>query len=145
MFSCISAIAGGVDGFAAHGHYWGMVGETPILRYAFSAEYKRSAGRANCYQLSVERNSLIALMKGSRSKSTLAALTLIELLVVIAIIGILAALLLAGISGGKERAIRTYCKNNLHQNGVALHLYAEENRGLLPDCTTNNPEFHGSY
>src|SRR6266403_318920 len=73
------------------------------------------------------------------------AFTLIELLVVIAIIGILAALLLPVLSGGKERAIRIYCGNNLRQNSLALHLYAEENKGLLPDCTTNNPEFHGSY
>lgn len=75
----------------------------------------------------------------------LRAFTLVELLVVIAIIGILAALLLPALSGGKERAIRIQCLNNIRQDCVALHLYAEENKGLLPDCTVNNPEFHGSY
>ena len=72
-------------------------------------------------------------------------LTLVELLVVIAIIGILAALLLSALSGAKERGNRAQCKGNLHQIGLALHMYAEENRDLLPDCTRDNPSFYGSF
>jgi prepilin-type N-terminal cleavage/methylation domain-containing protein len=73
------------------------------------------------------------------------AFTLVELLVVIAIIAVLAALLLPVLSHSKERARRTHCKSNLRQVGMALHFYAEQNRDLLPDCTTNNLKFHGSY
>jgi prepilin-type processing-associated H-X9-DG protein/prepilin-type N-terminal cleavage/methylation domain-containing protein len=55
--------------------------------------------------------------------------TLIELLVVIAIIAILAALSLAAISQAKGRALRIQCANNLHQQGMALHVFLADNQG----------------
>lgn len=58
--------------------------------------------------------------------------TLIELLVVIAIIGILATLLIPALAGGKERAKRTACKNNLRQLAIATHIYANDQREKLP-------------
>jgi prepilin-type N-terminal cleavage/methylation domain-containing protein len=60
--------------------------------------------------------------------------TLIELLVVIAIIGILSSLLLPALSKGKTSAQSVACLSNLHQIGLALTIYVDENHDRLPVC-----------
>jgi prepilin-type N-terminal cleavage/methylation domain-containing protein/prepilin-type processing-associated H-X9-DG protein len=63
---------------------------------------------------------------------TAAAFTLIELLVVMAIIGVLAALLLPTLGRAKETARATACLSNLHQAGIALQIYVQENNNKMP-------------
>jgi prepilin-type N-terminal cleavage/methylation domain-containing protein len=58
--------------------------------------------------------------------------TLIELLVVIAIIAILAGLLMPAFSKARERAKETDCRTKLHNCGLAIALYLDDYKGVMP-------------
>ena len=56
---------------------------------------------------------------------------MIELLVVVAVIALLAALLLPGLQRAKEQSKRVTCMQNLHQVGVALLMFGDDNDGWI--------------
>jgi prepilin-type N-terminal cleavage/methylation domain-containing protein/prepilin-type processing-associated H-X9-DG protein len=74
-----------------------------------------------------------------KSRGRALAFTLIELLVVIAIIAILAAMLLPVLSVAKQRAWTANCNSNLHQIGLGMRLFADDNNGYCPESGATIP------
>lgn len=62
------------------------------------------------------------------------AFTLVELLVVIGIIAMLIAILLPTLNRARAAASSIACKSNLRQYGVAVLMYSDATKGVMPDA-----------
>jgi prepilin-type N-terminal cleavage/methylation domain-containing protein/prepilin-type processing-associated H-X9-DG protein len=58
--------------------------------------------------------------------------TLVELLIVIGIIALLIGILLPALNRARSAANEAVCMSNLHQWGIGLQMYADQNKGSLP-------------
>jgi prepilin-type N-terminal cleavage/methylation domain-containing protein len=64
--------------------------------------------------------------------SVRAGFTLVELLVVIGIIALLISILMPALNKAHVQAQLTVCKSQLRQNGLAIMMYANDNKGRYP-------------
>ena len=72
-------------------------------------------------------------LASSRTK----AFTLVELLVVIGIIALLISILLPSLNKARESARRVKCLSNMRQIVLAMNMFAQDNKGMMPARAAN--------
>lgn len=84
----------------------------------------------------VTKNQTIRCLTNLRERSRRkrhSAFTLLDVLVSIAVIAVLIAILLPSLAAVNETARRVVCQSNIRQIGLGLIMYADDNKGMLPD------------
>lgn len=91
-----------------------------------------------------DRFRAIRPMKIESSNGHQRGFTLVELLVVCAIIGVLGILGLLGARAALVASRQSACMENMRNIGAALHLYATDHDGKLPE-TTHSTDLDGAW
>ncbi|MDB5331068.1 MAG: hypothetical protein JWP03_2219, partial [Phycisphaerales bacterium] len=79
-------------------------------------------------------------LRSARRTSENVGFTLVELLVVIGIIALLISILLPALNRARESAKQVQCLSNIRQLGMAVLLYTNEHRQLMPGGAEGPPQ-----
>jgi prepilin-type N-terminal cleavage/methylation domain-containing protein/prepilin-type processing-associated H-X9-DG protein len=111
-------------------------GTAPGQRLLLGDYKKSSKDCSGCFVVWGMNGMACMEREEARPRRFVGGFTLLELLVVVAIISVLASLLLPALAKGKAQGTSASCKNHLHQLGLALEMYVEQNRHQYPNEKT---------